>query len=101
MDYKKYLKDNLKIDDLSKHETKRKYLNYLDSLKENPEVIIPDEEVIENLDNNTPGFMMEYAINKSGGDSSDIDMDEINIFIKRVTNGYNLIKYIEKVKNDK
>ena len=101
MDYKKYLEDNLKIDDIKKYDTKRKYLKYLEELKNNDDIIIPDSEVIENLDNNTPGFIMEYAINRSGGDSSDIDMDEINVFIRRITNGYNLIKYIEKVKKEK
>lgn len=100
MDYKKYLEDNLKILSENSFDTKRKYLNYLDSLKKHQDVIIPDDNIIYIFDNNDDSSIYEYAISNSGGDSSDIDMDEINIFIKRIKNGYNLIKYIEEINNN-
>ena len=101
MDYKKYLENNLDIKLDEDMYTKRKYLNYLNSLKKHKNVIIPDDNIFDILNNNEPGTLQEYAINNCGGDSSDIDMDEINLFIKRITNGYNLIKYIdEKEKNN-
>lgn len=99
MDYKKYLEDSLKIE-LDNNLSKKESLAYLEKLKTHPEIIIPEDYVIKNLDDKAPGFIMEYAINKSGGDSSDIDMEEINTFIKRITNGYNLIKYIETLKKE-
>ena len=99
MNYKKYLEDNLNIDLDDKDYTRRQYLYYLNSLKKHSEVIIPDEEVIAKIENNEPGFIVEYALNKSGGDSSDINMEEIDLFVKRITNGYNLLKYIEEIHN--
>lgn len=100
MNYKKNIEDNLNIKLNEKEYTKRKYLNYLSSLKEHSEVIIPDEDIISKIDNNEQGSVIEYAIEKSGGDSSDINMEEIDLFVKRINNGYNLIKYIEEVKQD-
>ena len=41
MNYKKYLEENLKILSENSFDTKRKYLNYLDSLKKHQDVIIP------------------------------------------------------------
>ncbi|MEE3342990.1 MAG: hypothetical protein VZS44_02755 [Bacilli bacterium] len=100
--YKKYLKDNLKVKlDEKEFDTKRKYLNYLNDLKEHPEVIVPGEDLVKMMDANEPGVVMEYAIDRCGGDASDIDMDDINVFVQRINNGYYLLKYIDEVKNSK
>ena len=100
MNYKKYLEKKLNIVlNEKEYDTKRKYLNYLESLKEHNDIIIPDDDIIKKIEDNDSGFMMEYAIGKIGGDSSDIDTEEINTFIKRINNGYNLIKYINEIKN--
>lgn len=101
MNYKKNLEDNLDIKLNENNYTKQKYLNYLESLKQHKEIIIPEDNIIEKIDNNEPGVIMEYAIEKCGGDSSDINMDEINLFIQRINNGYNLIKYINEIKMSK
>ena len=100
MEYKKHLEENLKILSEDSFDTKRKYLNYLNSLKKHDDVIIPDDDIISIFDNNDDGSIYEYAINKSGGDSSDVNVDEINIFINRVRNGYNLVKYIEEIEKN-
>lgn len=98
MNYKKLLEENLNIE-LNEFETKRKYLNYLEKLKDNVNIIIPDNNIINSLDNNDASSIMEYAIEKSGGDSSNVDMEEINLFINKLNNGYYLLKYIEEIKN--
>ena len=98
MNYKKLLEENLNIE-LNEFETKRKYLNYLEKLKDNVNIIIPDNNIINSLENNDVSSIMEYAIEKSGGDSSNVDMEEINLFINKLNNGYYLLKYIEEIKN--
>ncbi len=98
MNYKKCLENDLGIKLEENKYTKRKYLNYLDSLKHHADVLIPSDEVIKKIDANDFGFVVEYAISLCGGDSSDVSADEIDLFVKRINNGYNLVKYIEEVK---
>ena len=96
MSYKKYLEDSLGIKINEKEYTKRRYLNFLNSLGHHTDVLMPNDEVFKNFEEDNSGAIMEYAISMCGGDSSDIDMDEINIFVKRLNNGYNLINILKK-----
>ena len=101
MSYKKYIEDNLGVKLRKNEYTKRKYLNYLEDLKYHADVLVPNDDIIKHMEENNSGAIMEYAISMCGGDSSDIDMDDINIFIQRLNNGYNLVKYIEEVRSSK
>ena len=97
MNYKELLEKNLNIELNEEDLSKVKYLKNLEKLKNDVNVVIPDDYVLEYLENNDVTSIMEYAVEKSGGDSSNINMEEIDLFVMRLYNGFYLLKYIEEI----